>query len=173
MSESEIEITISNNEPTNETALAKRNCGLLKKIVKARELAHIDVRGWKKQYDSGLKVAAMIASTATTYTINSQGEDITDTTLLIERMLSFSTTILTGLAAMLDNGTKAELHNDYVTKYADLANKIEESLLNGCTLNNFHDFCKEYRDIKKEAPPLSGWVVKRHPYARKGMETEK
>ena len=71
---------------------------------------------------------------------------------------------------MLNNGEKAELHNDFVNKYADLANKIEESLLNGCNITNFHDFCKEYRSIKKEAPALPSWVIKLHPDARKEMD---
>ena len=158
-------------EEKAEKDLANHNCGLLKKIVKARELAHIEVRDWKKRYDKTLKIGALMSSTATTYVINAQGANTDETTLLVERVLSFTTTLFTGLAAMLNNDKKAELHDKALTDYANLANMIEGKVLaNSCTIEDFHHFSHKFREIKTPAPNLPPWAVRRHPEARKGMD---
>jgi hypothetical protein len=150
---------------------AERNCILLKLIVKARELAHIDVRDWKKRYDKGLKVGALLSSTAITYVINAQGSDGAATTLIAERVLSFTTTLFTGLAVMLNNDKKAEIHDKVLTDYANLANMIEGKILsNNCTIDDFNHFSCMFRKIKTPAPNLPPWAAKRHPAARKGMD---
>jgi len=167
---SETDVTPAVQEE-NERERAERNCILLKLIVKARELAHIDVRDWKKRYDKGLKVGALLSSTAITYVINAQGSDGAATTLIAERVLSFTTTLFTGLAVMLNNDKKAEIHDKVLTDYANLANMIEGKILsNNCTIDDFNHFSCMFRKIKTPAPNLPPWAAKRHPAARKGMD---
>ena len=154
------------NQLDNE--LAKHNCKALLKVVKARELSHLAVRDWKKRVDRILKIGALVSSTATTYAVTSQSENIDETTLFIERILSFTTTILTGLTAMYNNERKADLHDKSGNEYAKLANMIDVKIQSDCcTIEDFHHFSHLYREMRESATALSEWVKKKHPEACK------
>ena len=152
----------------------REHCISLLKVIKARELAHIEVRDWNKRLDKFFKVGALLSSTATTYAVNVQEEEVDYTTLLMERTLAFSTTVLSGLNVLLNNSCKAEKHAITAKKCSKLANILEVKInSDNCTQADLDHFNHLYReDILKDALALHSWVIKRHPLVRGSQVTE-
>ena len=149
--------------------LAMRNCASLLQIVKARELAHIAARDWSKNFNQYLKIGALISSTATTYLVNAHDES-SEFSSVPERVLTFTTTIMTGLAAVLNGEAHTSKHSETVNAYAHLANIIDVKVQSDtCTADDFDHFSTLYRELRAPAPSLPGWTVKRYPEARKSL----
>tara|TARA_B100001093_G_scaffold510586_1_gene576753 strand:- start:1394 stop:2059 length:666 start_codon:yes stop_codon:yes gene_type:complete len=99
----------------------KRKCERYKK-------AHTYCQNFNFKADRIVKIMMLGLSTLTTYFINSHTDELTADELVIDRNLTFATTIITGINAIFNFSNRSESHKAINTEYIRVKNDIKLKL---------------------------------------------
>jgi len=99
----------------------KRKCERYKK-------AHTYCQNFNFKADRIVKIMMLGLSTLTTYFINSHTDELTAEELVIDRNLTFATTIITGINAIFNFSNRSESHKAINTEYIRVKNDIKLKL---------------------------------------------
>ena len=99
----------------------KRKCERYKK-------AHTYCQNFNFKADRVVKIMMLGLSTLTTYFINSHTDELSAEELVIDRNLTFATTIITGINAIFNFSNRSESHKAINTEYIRLKNDIKLKL---------------------------------------------
>ena len=99
----------------------KRKCERYKK-------AHTYCQNYNFKADRLVKIMMLGLSTLTTYFINSHTDELSADELIIDRNLTFATTIITGINAIFNFSNRSESHKAINTEYIRVKNDIKLKL---------------------------------------------
>lgn len=99
----------------------KRKCERYKK-------AHTYCQNYNFKADRLVKIMMLGLSTLTTYFINSHTDELSADELVIDRNLTFATTIITGINAIFNFSNRSESHKAINTEYIRVKNDIKLKL---------------------------------------------
>ena len=99
----------------------KRKCERYKK-------AHTYCQNFNFKADRVVKIMMLGLSTLTTYFINSHTDELSAEELVIDRNLTFATTIITGINAIFNFSNRSESHKAINTEYIRVKNDIKLKL---------------------------------------------
>ena len=99
----------------------KRKCERYKK-------AHTYCQNFNFKADRIVKIMMLGLSTLTTYFINSHTDELSAEELVIDRNLTFATTIITGINAIFNFSNRSESHKAINTEYIRVKNDIKLKL---------------------------------------------
>jgi len=121
----------------------------------------IELRNKSKRYDGAhsytrninifgdkvIKLSILILSSLTTYSIASHSDVILEEDLETDKLLTLSTTLVSGLNAIFNFSDKAEIHKAIISDYVRLSNEIDKyiTMINNNT--KLEDVIAEYSDF--------------------------
>ena len=109
--------------------------------------AHSYTRNINVLGDKVIKLSILVLSSLTTYFIASHSDVILEEDLETDKILTLSTTLVSGLNAIFNFSDKAEIHKAIISDYVRLSNEIDKyiTMINNNT--KLEDVIAEYSDF--------------------------
>ena len=104
--------------------------------------AHSYTRNINVFFDKFVKLSILVLSSLTTYFIASHDDTILESDLDLDKRLTLSTTLVSGINAIFNFSDKAEIHRAIIADYLRLKNEINNYINN--MDDNIADIRKEY-----------------------------
>ena len=112
--------------------------------------AHSYTRNINVLGDKVIKLSILILSSLTTYSIASHSDVILEEDLETDKLLTLSTTLVSGLNAIFNFSDKAEIHKAIISDYVRLSNEITKyitMITNNTNNTKLDDVIAEYSDF--------------------------
>jgi len=117
---------------------------LLKQRCEDYDAAHSQTRNMNVFFDKFMKLSILILSSLTTYFIASHEDVLVEEDLKLDKKLTLSTTLASGINAIFNFSDKAEIHKAIISDYVRLKNEINEYM--DLIDNEVKPVKKAYRD---------------------------
>tara|TARA_B100000963_G_C22216833_1_gene489797 strand:- start:97 stop:588 length:492 start_codon:yes stop_codon:yes gene_type:complete len=94
------------------------------------DAAHSYTRNINVFFDKFVKLSILVLSSLTTYFIASHDDEIIESDLDLDKKLTLSTTLVSGINAIFNFSDKAEIHRAIIADYLRLKNEINNYINN-------------------------------------------
>ena len=109
--------------------------------------AHSYTRNINVFFDKFVKLSILVLSSLTTYFIASHSDTILEGDLDLDKRLTLSTTLVSGINAIFNFSDKAEIHRAIIAEYLRLKNEVNQYINNiDSDTNSLKNKYKEYAD---------------------------